>query len=44
LSAPTDNQLYVVPANQFSPSAGTTLLVEPQIEVCIEELTTTISA
>jgi len=26
LSAPTDNQIYAVPANQFSPSAGTTLL------------------
>jgi len=25
LSAPTDNQIYAVPANQFSPSAGTTL-------------------
>jgi len=25
LSAPTDNQIYTVPANQFSPSAGTTL-------------------
>jgi len=24
LSAPTDNQIYGVPANQFSPSAGTT--------------------
>jgi len=24
-SAPTDNQIYAVPANQFSPSAGTTL-------------------
>jgi len=22
---PTDNQIYAVPANQFSPSAGTTL-------------------
>jgi len=26
LSAPTDNQIYAVPANHFSPSAGTTLL------------------
>jgi len=25
-SAPTDNQIYWVPANQFSPSAGTTLV------------------
>jgi len=25
LSAPTNNQIYVLPANQFSPSAGTTL-------------------
>jgi len=27
LSAPTDNQIYAVPANQFSPSPGTTLTV-----------------
>jgi hypothetical protein len=26
-SAPTDNQIYGLPANQFSPSAGTTLLI-----------------
>jgi len=26
LSAPTDNQIHAVPANQFSPSAGTTLI------------------
>jgi len=26
LSAPTDNQIYGVPANHFSPSAGTTLI------------------
>jgi len=26
-SAPTDNQIYAVPANQFSPSAGTTLVL-----------------
>jgi len=28
LSAPTDNQIYGLPANQFSPSAGTTLQME----------------
>jgi len=28
-STPTDNQIYAVPANQFSPSAGTTLLHQP---------------
>jgi len=27
LSAPTDNQIHAVPANQFSPSAGTTLSI-----------------
>jgi len=27
LSAPTDNQIYTVPDNQFSPSAGTTLVM-----------------
>jgi len=26
LSAPTDNQIYALPANQFSPSPGTTLV------------------
>jgi len=26
-SAPTDNQIYVVPANQFSPSPGTSLVM-----------------
>jgi len=25
-STPTDNNIYGIPANQFSPSAGTTLL------------------
>jgi len=28
LSAPTDNQIYALPANQFSPSPGTTLVEE----------------
>jgi len=28
-SAPTDNQIYVVCANQFSPSASTTLVEDP---------------
>jgi len=28
MSAPTDNQIHAVPANQFSPSAGTTLIGE----------------
>jgi len=27
LSAPTDNQIYTVPASQFSPSPGTTLVL-----------------
>jgi len=31
-SAPTNNQIYGVPANQFSPSAGTTLLNIPFLE------------
>jgi len=28
LSAPTDNQIYGLPANQFSPSAGTSLALK----------------
>jgi len=28
LSAPTDNQIEAVPANQFSPSPGTTLPID----------------
>jgi len=28
LSAPTNNQIYGIPANQFSPSAGTTLKID----------------
>jgi len=32
-SAPTDNQIYAVPANQFSPSAGTTLIPNSVISV-----------
>jgi len=30
LSAPTNNQIYRLPANQFSPSAGTTLPNNPK--------------
>jgi len=35
LSAPTDNQIYAVPANQFSPSAGTTLIDEGEQKIKI---------
>jgi len=35
LSTPTDNQIYGVPANQFSPSAGTTLIDEGQQKIKI---------
>jgi len=30
-SSPTDNQIYGLPANHFSPSAGTTLLKDASL-------------
>jgi len=40
-SAPTDNQIYAVPANQFSPSTGTTLslvnLKQPENQILIPD-------
>jgi len=35
LSAPTNNQIYGLPANQLSPSAGTTLVTEWQVAAAI---------
>jgi len=34
-SAPTDNQIYAVPANQISPCLGTTLILAALTRKCV---------